>query len=152
MQFINEIPCDINKMTLIIFNNFHELVKYPILKHNEQEIFNLLISPNKYFLCAVNNKKIVGYILCEIMHLDDGRNVLYISYLYVAPSWRNKKIGKQLLQKAISYANGKHLDAVVLIADTDDDKVINFYMTKGFMHDLQLRRYDKYDVFSLQLN
>ena len=54
------------------------------------------LNPEVVLLLAMDKKQIVGYLLAEIMTLEDGRKVLFISYLYVAPTMRNKGLGKTL--------------------------------------------------------
>lgn len=135
-----------------VYYNFIDLSEYPLLKHNLAEIHKLILSPNMVGFFLYRNNKMIGYIIGEVMRLNDGRLVLFISYLYVASKFRNLGYGKVLLEKYIDFAKKMHLASVVLICDTEDNKVSDFYMTKGFMYDQFLRRYDRYDVLSLSLN
>lgn len=93
----------------------------------------------------------VAYVVGEVMGLNDGRSVLYISYLYVASRYRGQGLGTVLLRRMIERGELLGLNAVALICDTEDQRVLTFYMTKGFMYDVSLRRYDRYDVLSLML-
>ena len=93
----------------------------------------------------------IGYIVGELMRLDDGRYTLFISYLYIGNKYRRNGLGTILLNKMVTYAKYKSMDAVTLICDTEDNKVMDFYLSKGFMYDTFLRRYDKYDVLTLNL-
>jgi ribosomal protein S18 acetylase RimI-like enzyme len=142
----------LNNFINVVYENFIELSRYPNLKHTPDELFRLLTSPNLIMYTLTFNKKLIGYITGEMMNLDDGRNVLFISYLYVVSKYRRHHLGTSLLNKIIKYAEFKSMDAIVLVCNTEDDRILNFYMEKGFMYDLYLRRYDKYDVLTLNLN
>lgn len=134
-----------------IFYNFIELAKYPELKHNIQEINRILKAPNTIAFFVYNGHKMLGYIIGEVMRLNDGRLVLYISYLYVATKYRDNGFGSTLLKQMINKAHKLHVDAVVLTCDTADEKVLDFYTMKGFMYDPYLRNYNRHDVLSLTL-
>lgn len=134
-----------------IYFNFLELSQYPILKHTPEEIRRLLTSPNLIMFTIFSKNNMVAYLVSEIMKLDDGRTVLYISYLYVSSKYRNTGLGHSLLNMGIQRASLLHMNAVVLIADTEDQLVFEFYMKRGFMYDPFLRRYDRYDVLSFSL-
>ena len=142
----------LNNFLGTIYNNFIELSDYPQLKHTPIDIQKLLTSPNLIMYTESKSGVMIGYTIGELMKLDDGRYVLFINYLYVGTKYRNNGLGTILLNKMIGYAKFKSMDAVMLIADTEDDKVMNFYLGKGFMYDQYLRRYDKYDVLTRDLN
>lgn len=140
---------NIGNLAQTIYNNFFELARYPILKHNKYEIHRLLTSPNLIMFAIYNGNNMIAYLIGEIMKLNDGRNVLYISYLYVSSKYRNVGLGSALLNKAIVRASLLNANTVILIVDTEDQKNVDFYMKRGFVYDPYLRRYDKYDVLSL---
>jgi ribosomal protein S18 acetylase RimI-like enzyme len=142
---------NINNLAGTVYNNFLELSKYPILKHNPYEIHRLLMSPNLVMFTIYNDGKMIAYIIGEIIKLDDGRSVLYISYLYVSSKYRDMGLGGSLLNMAIQKAQSMNMNSIVLIVDTEDQYVLDFYMKRGFMYDTYLRRYDRYDVLSLPL-
>jgi ribosomal protein S18 acetylase RimI-like enzyme len=135
------------KLINIIYNNFINLAKFPILKHTKKDIYKLLNSDNLLVWLVILNNNIIGYAICEYMSLADGRQVIYINYIYIGSKYRNNKLGSKLLYRIIGYAQERNLN-IMLICDTYNDKILDFYMKKGFMYDLQLRRYDRYDVLS----
>jgi ribosomal protein S18 acetylase RimI-like enzyme len=141
----------INNFVRTVYYNFFDLSEYPILKHTPKEIFRILTSNNLVMFAIFKGKLMVSYLVGEIMRLNDGRMVLYICYLYVGSKYRGNKFGTTLLEMAINRAKLLQLNAVVLICDTEDVRVLDFYMMKGFMYDSYLRRYDRYDVLSLSL-
>lgn len=134
-----------------IYNNFIELTNYPQLKHTPEELYRLLTSPNMIMYTIAKDNVMIAYVVGELMHLDDQRYVLFINYLYVGKKYRRNGLGSILMNKMIGYAGFKSMDAVTLICDTEDSKVLNFYLNKGFMYDPFLRRYDKYDVLTCSL-
>jgi GNAT superfamily N-acetyltransferase len=151
-----------NKLTLVsntymkqfigtIYNNFIELADFPNLKHTHNNIYKLLTSPNMILFTVSKNNIMIAYCLGELMKLSDGRYVLFLSYLYVGSKYRRNGLGSILMNKIISYARFKRMNAVMLVCNTDDQRVMNFYFDKGFMYDQYLRRYDKYDVLTLNL-
>ena len=135
------------KLTNIIYNNFINLAKFPILKHTRQDIYKLLNSNNLILWLVIVNNNIIGYAVCEYNNLTDGRQIIYINYIYIGSKYRDNKLGSKLLYRIIGYAQERNMN-VMLICDTDNEKVLDFYMKKGFMYDLQLRRYHRFDVLS----
>lgn len=141
----------INNFVGTIYNNFIELSDYPQLKHTAIDIHKLLTSTNLIMYTVSKNNIMIAYCVGELMKLDDGRYVLYISYIYVGSRYRRNGLGSVLINKMIDYAKFKGMDALMLICNTEDIRVMNFYFDKGFAYDQYLRRYDKYDVLTLNL-
>lgn len=136
-----------HKLDYVVYTNFENLVQYPKLKHTYDEINNMFNSPNTYMYVCMEDKNMVGYVICSIMILDDGRKVLFVNYIFVAKSHRSSGIGNMLLTHINKIGNISHLDGIMLICDTEDKKVCDWYARHGFMLDVHLRRYEKYDVF-----
>lgn len=153
--FLRRINIDVLVDT--IYLNFEYLKDIPNLKHTKQEIRRELTNPNGITLVLYHkeknncNDKIIGYITGEIMRLNDGRLVFYIAYFFIGKNYRKHGLGSTLINRIIKKANDMNLDAVVLTCDTYDNKVLDFYLYKGFMYDPYLRRYDRHDVLSLSL-
>ncbi len=136
----------------ILFINFKSLSLYKNLKHDKQHLKELLTSNNMFgVLIYNNNNKIIGYAFGEFMKLDDGRSVYYLSYIYIIKSWRKKGIGSYIMNLLTEQCKKHDVHYLMLICDTEDPLVYNFYLTRGFMPDLKLRRYEKYDVMSITL-
>ena len=131
----------------IIYNNFTDLNDEPKLNHTPESIMKTLNSKDTVLLLFIEHGKIGGYLLGEIMILDDGRKVMFISYIFVAKDLRTSGIGTQLLQIISKIASDKYCDGLMLIYDTTQKKLRRFYDRNGFMLDFQLRRFEKHDVF-----
>ncbi len=131
----------------IIYNNFSDLNDEPKLNHTPEAIKKTLDSKEAVLLLFIENGKIGAYLLGEIMILEDGRKVMFISYIFVAKDLRTSGVGTKLLQIISKIATDKYCDGVMLIYDTTQKKLRRFYDKNGFMLDFQLRRFEKHDVF-----
>lgn len=131
----------------IIYNNFTELNDEPKLNHTPEAILKTLNSKDVVLLLFIEKAKIGGYLLGEVMILEDGRKVMFISYIFVAKNLRASGVGTQLLQIITKIAADKYCDGIMLIYDTRQKKLRRFYDRNGYMLDFQLRRYENHDVF-----
>ena len=131
----------------IIYKNFLDLSNDPKLNHNIESITKTLDSPDAVLLLFMDKGKIGGYLLGEIMHLEDGRKVMFISYIFVAKYLRTQGVGSQLLNYIAKVANVKYCDGIMLIYDTSQKKLRRFYDKHGLLLDFNLRRYSTHDVF-----
>ena len=138
---------NLNMLTNVIYDNFPELLDTPNITHSHESIRRILENKDVVLLLAIHNNKIAGYLLGKIMILEDGRKVLFISYLFVAPSMRNNGLGKKIMFESYEIAGIEYCDGIMLIYDTTDRQLRNFYGKLGFMLDFNMRRYEKNDVF-----
>ena len=135
-----------NIFTEIIYNNFLDLENEKRLKHNRKDIHEMFTSKNPQIYLIMVNKKIAAYLVGEILNLNDGRKVLYISYLYTSTKFRKSGFGSKLMNIAEMVSNKKELDGIMLTCNSEDSYVYDFYSKRGFMPDLILRTYDKYEI------
>lgn len=142
---------NISKFVDTVYKNFIYLTNYPELKHTKKEINRLLTNLNTTAFFLYNGHKMIGYVINEVMRLNDGRLVLYIAYIYVAAKYRRHGFGSMLMKQTLEKARNLHVDAVLLTCDVVNEPVLDFYMQKGFMYDPYLRRYERYDVLSLYI-
>jgi ribosomal protein S18 acetylase RimI-like enzyme len=138
---------DLTLFVNIIYNNFIDLVDEPKLMHNKEKILEILQSYKSVLLVALDKKVMVGFVLGEILELDDRRTVFYISYIYVATSMRTHGLGSQLMDYAENFAANNNCLGVMLIFDTHKSNLVRFYEKRGYMLDINLRRYERHDVF-----
>lgn len=137
---------NVNKLSKMIFKNFKQLENYNELNHNMKEIMRLLKSDNTQLFLILRDKKIIAYLIGELIKLKDGRNVFYVSYLYTAENFRKNGHAKKLMKSVFELSKKNNLDGIMLTCDTENAKVYNMYLMMGFMPDMILRRYSKYDV------
>jgi GNAT superfamily N-acetyltransferase len=141
----------INNFAHTIYKNFEQLASNTKLKHSIPEIIKLFKSPNMYGFLLYDGQKIIGYLIGEFNKLKDNRTTFYISYLFIADNYRGKKLASKLVNYSIDLGKKHKLNCIMLICDTHDKFVHDFYEKKGFMLDPMLRRYERHDVFSLYI-
>jgi len=147
----HKIHSNISIYTKIIYENFIELTQFSNVKHTPQDIYALLESENMVGYVIIYAKKIIGYLFGEYTSLNDGRNVYYLSYIYIAPKYRKAQLGTKLLIKLINMCNHRGTKFIILTCDSQDKKVMNFYKKFGFINDPVLKRSDRYMVMCLYL-
>jgi len=132
----------------VIYNNFIELRNENRLMHTKQKIEENLKKDNSIVIIMLNDdKKIIAFLTANIMMLDDRRKVFFVTYIYVAESERNKKLGSEILTKAEHIAKQNNCLGCMLIYDTHQINLLRFYEDRGYMLDIHLRRYETHDVF-----
>jgi GNAT superfamily N-acetyltransferase len=134
------------KLVNAIYLNFLDLSDYPELKHNRHELMRLVTSEKSKVILIMVDGKIAAYLIGEIMDLDDGRRVFYISYLFTSKIFRGKGFASRLMRYADELVKNFEFDGIMLTCDTEDEEVHNFYLARGFFPDLILRNYKKHDV------
>lgn len=137
--------------TKIIFDNFIELKQYPYVRHTHNDIQKLLSSEQLFGYIVKYNDTIIAYMFGEVTTLSDGRNVFYLSYIYVVPKYRHIKTGSLLLRKLIAHCRQFGIPFIVLTCDTENEKVMAFYKKFGFVNDPILTSDRKHDVLCLFL-
>lgn len=148
---ISKMKSGINNFAKIVFNNFKHISRIPELQHNMIEISRLLSSSNTISYVIYSSNVIIGYLIGEKKHLNDGRIVFYISYLYICKKYRGKNLGSHLVNLIIDKCKSWGIKFILLTCDTKDSKVIKFYDKFGFRPDTLLRSGNDYDVYTLYL-
>jgi ribosomal protein S18 acetylase RimI-like enzyme len=93
-----------------------------------------------------NNNEVIGFIWFNITNksfygLDYGNlenHYMFISYIWVLESFRNKGIAKQLYDKVIHYAKENNIKKIWLDIYTSNKKSINFHSKLGFHPEITL--------------
>ena len=86
-----------------------------------------LIKGSFAFAVVIDNKKNQTIGMGRI--LSDGISDAYIQDLVILPEYRNKGIGKQLVEKLLGYCRSKNIKWIALIAEPEQDE---FYSKIGF--------------------
>lgn len=142
---------NLNLLANTVYENFKLEATDESLNHNMPEIYRLLKGERSEIFLFIINKKIAGYIVGEKIKMSDGRNVFFITYLFTAKKFRNKKIGSQLLTHVETYAKNNYLNCLMLTCDSNNQYLNTFYLMKGFMPDLTFRTYSRYETLSKRL-
>jgi GNAT superfamily N-acetyltransferase len=133
--------------TDLIYDNFIKISPYEQLKHNKNEIYNLLSKSSHFFIVYMINNKILGYVLGEIIDFDKNQ-ILFITYIFTSPRHRKTGIGHKLMNYIENYALSNDCIKIMLTCDTEDKKVYDWYLKIGFMPDMYFRTYDRFDTLS----
>ncbi|KAJ2964845.1 hypothetical protein NQZ79_g266 [Umbelopsis isabellina] len=79
-----------------------------------------------------------GFILSEYDQTKE-KDMIYIDHLHVLPGWQGSGIGKKLLQNVYDWTRSKALNKVYLYVLEQNAKAIDFYESRGWIHDLDLQ-------------
>ncbi len=138
---------NLSYMTDTIYDNFKDLAIDTNLKHTKEEIYRVLkTNQSQVYLILDENNIITAYLIGEIITINDGRKILYITYLFTAPRFRKLGLASKLIDTAQNIVANNNLDGIMLTCDTHNESVYNFYLKKGFMPDLVLRNYSRHEV------
>nr|QBK89318.1 MAG: acetyltransferase (GNAT) family protein [Mimivirus LCMiAC02] len=144
-----------NPFTNLIYKHFFNIAKIPELEHTKINIKKLLLSDDMMGLLVYDKNDLVGYLIGEFKTLLNGRHVYHISYMFILPEYRNRKIGTDLINRLIKkckiYKKHDSRMHITLTCDTYNKKVYNFYIKNKFTIDRQLRTGKKHDVMSLKI-
>lgn len=141
----------VNLLTNMAYNHFIYLTGQNNVAHNIDDIRRLLLSDTFYGILILEKAKILGYLFGEVKKVNDGRIVLYIWYIYVQPHMRHKKLGSKMMDLVIKKCKNVGIQFVMLICDTEDDKLMSFYGKYGFTKDILLRTNERQDVMCMYL-
>jgi GNAT superfamily N-acetyltransferase len=136
----------IDKYSNTIFNQFHHLINFPELNHSVENIIKLFKEPSFYGLFIIYENKKIGYIIGSDKILDDNRNIYYVDYIYISKEHRHKHLGSYLINIIEDRVKKLKMDGIMLICDTENLFVNDFYLRKGYYPDNHLRRFARNDV------
>ena len=162
---------DLTELTEISRHTFQET----FAPHNTQENMRIymdeylaanqllreLDNPDSVFYFAGESNRPMGYVKINLSlaqtEMPAGRG-LEIERIYVLKEFQGNKIGRLLLEKALSLAEEKELDFIWLGVWEKNDKAIAFYKKYGFVpfdshpfrlgNDLQTDRHDEAELRS----
>ena len=121
-------------------------------EEKNQEQYNLIynaIDKNTIIVSenhTKDNNEVIGFIWFNITNkcfygLDYGNvenDYMFISYVWVIESCRNKGIAKQLYDKVINFAKEKNIKKIWLDIFMSNEKSINFHTKLGFQPQIML--------------
>lgn len=154
VRYIETLKSNITQTVDKVYGDFPQLVEYPELNHNKENILRLLTEKHMLGLMMYQDTKLMAYIIGETTVLPDGRHVYFITYLYVDVEHRNIGLGKYMLNSMIKYIMRIGIYVLVLMSDETDMKAQNFYEKFGFEVDSYLvsrQRVGKYVPLSKYL-
>lgn len=87
----------------------------------------LILGKRNMFVYTVKGSYIAGLSISSI-NLD----LAYLSYLVVKEEYRDNGIGSKLIDYAVEYARNNGYKEICLQVESDNVRVINLYIKKGF--------------------
>ena len=137
---------NLTKFIDTVFNNFKGMVS-PELKHTKKEIMRVLTSPKGVCIIAIIKDQIVGYLIAEIVMVDENlRELMHIVYLYTSSIYRKTGIATYMINLIQVYAIQKNINVLSLTFDTYNKPLEKFYLNNHFVYDSNLRSYRRYDM------
>lgn len=127
-----------------IFDVLNQLYTGKLKYEKFNEIYKLKLNdPYSYYIVAIENNKIVGVLTAELQVKLHRENMqCFVEDLVVDKEYRNRGIGKALLQNAIDYAKSKNCNVVELTTYLNNEKAIKFYEANDFIkHSYKFKRY-----------
>lgn len=148
---LKKIKYDVTPFATTIYNNFKYISVQPELEHNINEIQRLLKSNDMKGFAVFNGSNMIAYLIGEYKQLNDGRMVYYISYIFVAPRFRYKKIGSKLLMMSIQKCSESGIRFITLTCDTKNKNLFEYYKRRSFIEDPILRNNGRHEILTLYL-
>lgn len=117
-----------------IFNLLNQLYKNQLNYEKFKEIYKMKLNDkNSYYIVAIENNKIIGVLTSELqIKLHRAKKQSFIEDLIVDESYRNRGIGKALLQNAVNYAKNNDCEVIELTSYINNEKSHKFYQNNGF--------------------
>ena len=99
---------------------------------DEEKALNFLNNPTNIVHVALDDDKVVGYVLAyRLNRMDNGKDILIIFHLFVKEDHQRMGIGRTLMQRIIDYANSEPLHYALLITQTNNYKARKLYESLG---------------------
>lgn len=99
---------------------------------DEEKALNFLNNPTNIVHVALDDDKVVGYVLAyRLNRMDNGKDILIIFHLFVKENHQRMGIGRTLMQRIIDYANSEPLHYALLITQTNNYKARKLYESLG---------------------
>jgi len=139
---------EIRRITLDDLDRVFELLN--VLYENKlkyekfKEIYKLKLNDeNSYYIVAIEENKIIGILTSELqVKLHRAKKQSFIEDLIVDKDYRNKGIGKALLQNAVEYAKNNDCEVVELTSYIKNENAHRFYENNNFIkHSYKFKQY-----------
>ena len=130
----------------ILFLEENKTTFFSTEKHQEQEHLICNAIEKNTIIVAEKENEVVGFIWFNITNksfygLDYGNlenHYMFISYIWVIESSRNKGIATQLYDRVINYAKEHHIKKIWLDIYMSNEKSIHFHNKLGFQPQITL--------------
>jgi ribosomal protein S18 acetylase RimI-like enzyme len=115
-------------------NGIDESVASPEQLEHCESVLHRFLSQDaaQLFLAKLHNEYIGFLVLSWSYSLSKGRSVLRIDALYSSPAYRNKGVGRKLIQHAIGLAIERNASRLQLETDDENTPARTLYRNLGF--------------------
>ncbi len=121
---------DLEEVFELLDELYENKIDYSIFTQKYKAI---LKDNNFYGIVAIEDNKVVGVLISRVINrLAKKKNILFIDDLIVNGKYRNKGIGKLLIQDATTYAKSKDCGALELTSMIENVNAHRFYENNGF--------------------
>lgn len=127
-----------------IFKLLNQLYENKLNYEKFKEIYKMkLDDKNSYYIVAIENNKIIGVLTSELqIKLHRANKQSFIEDLIVDENYRNRGIGKALLQNAVNYAKNNNCEVIELTSYINNEKAHKFYQNNRFIkHSYKFKQY-----------
>ncbi len=137
-------PSDITPMAGLLAELFSIETDFPIDEEKQIQALSLLVPDAMCdVIVAKDDDRLIGMATMQpIISTAEGGYVGIIEDVIVSETYRNRRIGTQLIAYLEASAAKKGFKAVKLLADKNNTPALHFYKTTGFAqtHMMMLRR------------
>lgn len=107
---------------------WNQLISYTNWQKHKNATLDIAIRNSLFFVTVYNNNEIIGMVQIT----GDGILSFYLQYLVVIPQYRNRGIGRELVERALCRIKElAHVDAVIALFTSSENKP--FYQKLGFI-------------------
>jgi ribosomal protein S18 acetylase RimI-like enzyme len=131
---------DLDRVFELLNTLYENKLKYEKFK----EIYKLKLNDeNSYYIVATEENKIIGILTSELqVKLHRSKKQSFIEDLIVDKDYRNKGIGKALLQNAVDYAKNNNCEVIELTSYIKNENAHRFYENNNFIkHSYKFKQY-----------
>jgi ribosomal protein S18 acetylase RimI-like enzyme len=132
-------PQDIDAVLQLESQWEQEQIAHNFMPSSRDEFLTALQRFPAYFLVAESAGDLVGYLQGAVrLHkwvpiLPEREPYVEIEQVYVAPGFRNRRIGEQLMERLFAVAAQHGMQRFVVSSTSRDmDKILHFYRRHGF--------------------
>lgn len=127
-----------------VFELLNKLYENKLKYEKFKEIYKVKLNDeNSYYIVAIEENKIVGILTSELqVKLHRSKKQCFIEDLIVDENYRNKGIGKALLQNAVEYAKNNDCEVIELTCYINNENAHRFYENNSFIkHSYKFKQY-----------
>ncbi len=131
---------DLDRVFELLNELYEGKLKYDVFSKIYQDRLN---NDTSYYVVSVIDNKVVGVLTSELeVKLTRERKQMYIDTIIVDKDYRNKGIGKALMENAINFAINNNCEIVELTSKLNNENAHRFYEGIGFKkHSYKFKKY-----------